>query len=472
MWLIKKCVFFDEKDACARCSSRRLECKKVYGKKREFAKVLQIIVALSNEIPRSPSAPNYVEMSPGEQQALQYVCEKGKHYIFMARIVPALKFTTGIYINNVSLRYALLAFSETWQGNYQQHEEYRRAFWSAMTNVSRSNITVEHLIAFTVMLCATRPEESLDQIREYLREAVKITTDIADGHISLDFVSWGVERDLFIHTFRHLERVLPIKELDSQSLAPSLFESLEEPLATVSQLCNLYSAPRLEYGRELEAILLYTYDLRYDIRSCYKRYLRSKLAGEQIINTVTPLLRHFQEHLRFLETYPLVLDMLEMDPFMSKKARPAGIVNGPLYQGIFYSNTGIDPPWIGHSDTHHINLRGELIERNIPSNAPVKEQKSWFKKTFGMIREMFYLSCLQNLILLNLMETAVHGYSTRDGGDLAIKLTIIAAELHALGPPLHMDHFAFYFSLAELQLRRSGLGPDGNMSEYGIADLC
>jgi len=243
----------------------------------------------------------------------------------------------------------------------------------------------------------------------------------------------------------------------------------EEPLVTVSRLFDLYRITGVEYGRELDAIGLYTHDLRFDIQSCYKRYLRSKLAGEQILNTVTPLLRRFQEHLRFLETYPLVLDMLEMDPFMSKKARPAGIVNGPLYQGIFYSSTGIDPPCIGCSDTHYINLRGELVERNIPANAPIKEQKSWFKKTFSLNRELFYLSHLQNLILLNLMETAVHGYSVRDGGDFAIKLAIIAAELHAIAETVYPDHFAFSLSLAELQLRRLDR-PDGNTIEHGSAN--
>jgi len=448
-----------------------LGCKKVYGEKREFAKVLQIIVASSNEIPRSPSAPNYVEISPGEQQALQYVYQGQLYPPLLQRLLPALKFTKGIYIDNVSLRYALFAAFEVWQGNYQEHEEYRRRFWSGMTNISRSNITIDHMIAFAVMIYGTKVE-SPDETREYLREVEKIAADIADGHISLDFLSCGVDRDLFMHTFRYIERSLVIKELDNQSLAPSRFESLEEPLATFSQLDKLYSSPRLEYGRELEAIVHYTHDLGYEIQSCYKRYIRSKLVGEQIINTVTPLLRHFQEHLRFLETYPLVLDMLEMDPFMSKKARPAGIVNGPLYQGIFYSDTEIDPPWIFYSDTHYINLRGELVERNILANAPIKEQKSRFKKTFGLKREMFYLHYLQILILLNLMETAVHGYSTRDGGDFAIKLTIIAAELHALLRPVYMDHFAFCFSLGELQLRRSGLGPDGNISGCGISDLC
>ena len=77
-----------------------------------------------------------------------------------------------------------------------------------------------------------------------------------------------------------------------------------------------------------------------------------------------------------------------------------------------------------------INLKGELIDFVISTNAPIEEQKSFFKKRYGLDRQQIYLTHLQNLILMNLMETALYGYSTRDGADLAIKLTIIAFELN------------------------------------------
>ena len=161
-----------------------------------------------------------------------------------------------------------------------------------------------------------------------------------------------------------------------------------------------------------------------------------------------------------LEGFPLFLDLLEMDPFMLKKARPAGMANGPLYQGTFYPESGIDPTWSHFSDTLLINLNGEFIERTVPSNAALKEKKFWFKKTTGHRRRLLYLKHLQNLILLNLIETSVHGYSTRDGADLAIKLTVITTELDRIlnsNPP---NYFAFRVSLAEAQPRRFER-PDG-----------
>jgi len=80
---------------------------------------------------------------------------------------------------------------------------------------------------------------------------------------------------------------------------------------------------------------------------------------------------------------------------------------------------------------------------------------------------------LQNLILLNLLETAVHGYSTRDGADFAIKLTILATELHQLVWSYPENCFVFSVSVAEAQLRR--LAPrrsEGNYSNLVGSDLC
>ena len=109
--ITSKCVFSDEKKLCERCSSRRLECHKVYGKQRQFAKLLQVVVSSSNEIARSPSAPNYVELTPGEQQGVQYLYRMPRKDIFLIEILEFLKFRSGIYIDEAGLRYALLARS-------------------------------------------------------------------------------------------------------------------------------------------------------------------------------------------------------------------------------------------------------------------------------------------------------------------------------------------------------------------------
>jgi len=404
-------------------------------------------------------------MTPGEQQALQYLYGKQLGNVFLLRVLSVLRFKTGIYINEPGLRYALLALSAADRGDFRQREAYRSLFWSVMGNVNRSNIVLDHMIAFGVMLLTTLTEVP-DEVHECLREVVKITSDLAGGRIHFDFSSFGVELDVFIDTFRSMVGTIPINVLDERSLAPSHFDSFEIPF---SQLCKLHDPPGRAYGKELDSMNLYAENLRVTIRSCFKHYLRSKLASDQITETVTPLLRHVQELLSPLETFPLFLDMLEMDPFMLKKARPAGIVDGPIYRGVVYPPSGIDPPWVSCSNSHGINLRGEPIELVISANSPIEEQKVRFKKSTGLRRQWFYLVHLQNLVLLNLIETAIHGYSIRDGEDVAIKLAILAAELHAFIEPMSPDYFAFSFSLAELQLRRSER-PDGNTTGYGLTN--
>jgi len=169
--------------------------------------------------------------------------------------------------------------------------------------------------------------------------------------------------------------------------------------------------------------------------------------------TVGSFLQRVQERLTAMEEFPLFLDMLEMDgTFILKKARPAGIADArPGYRGRFHSESGIDPLWRHFSDTLLLSLNGE---RTVQPNASLEEQKTWFKKTTGLRRRVFYLKHLQNLILLNLLETAVHGYSTRDGADFAIKLTLLATELHQLVWSHPENCFAFSVSIAEAQLRR------------------
>ena len=200
-------------------------------------------------------------------------------------------------------------------------------------------------------------------------------------------------------------------------------------------------------------IILCTEEIQNRTHSCFKRYLRSKILGEPLIDAVAPLLKSVQDLLSHLERFPLLLDMLEMDPFMLQKARPAGVLQGPLYSGIYYTHSGIEPPCQKvYSNTNAVDLHDELIKLQNPDN---EERKLWFKKFYSKQRRQMWVRYLQNLILLNLVETAIYGYSTRDGRDFAIKLVVIAMELQPLAESVcHVEYFAYYFSLAELQLRR------------------
>ena len=110
--LIQKCTFVEDKDPCARCRLRRLDCVKVYGKQRDAKTNLQLSTCEAPpSIPRSPSAPHYLQLSPSEQQDIQFLYTRPIAFTFGTRVVNFVKSMSGMYINDPSLRYALLASS-------------------------------------------------------------------------------------------------------------------------------------------------------------------------------------------------------------------------------------------------------------------------------------------------------------------------------------------------------------------------
>jgi hypothetical protein len=290
------------------------------------------------------------------------------------------------------------------------------------------------------MLASLPPEDY-----RYLQDIGTIISDIAEGTIAIDLLPWGLEFNFLLASIHSVETVIPTNNLDDQDLVSSKFEQYDISLPQLCRLCNP-DGKYGQYGNDVSPLLFYAEEIRYSIRSCYKQYFRSKISGETMSETVGSLLQRVQERLTAMEEFPLFLDMLEMDgTFMLKKSRPAG---------RFYSENGIDPLWRHFSDTLLLSLNGDPIERTVQPNATLEEQKIWFKKTTGLRRRVFYLKHLQNLILLNMLETAVHGYSTRDGADFAIKLTLLATELHQLVWSHPENCFAFSVSVAEAQLRR------------------
>lgn len=267
--------------------------------------------------------------------------------------------------------------------------------------------------------------------------------------------------DFLVSFLGSVEVVMPIKEFEDGNLTLPASAScvLNHALPSLRAISVDLGS---QYGSQISLLVFYTEAPRSKIRSCYKRYMQSTIAGEDIFASLNPLLRQIQESLNDIERFPLFLDLLEMDIFMLKKVRPEGIVTQAKYQGIAYPDTDIDPLW-KRSGAYLLSLTGEVLEPSIPSSSSNSKQKCWFKKTTGLRRRGLYLIYLQDLILLNLLERFVYGYSTRDGADFAIKLAILAAELDALLEPDIADYFAFGISLAEVQLRQAER-PDGMTS--------
>jgi len=100
----------------------------VYGKKRELNQLLKSIASSSTSVPRSMSAPKYIEMTPVEHEGIRWIYNYEIPGSFESKVINVLKSTRGLYIDEPTLRYALLAFSAMRQGDDQLHENYRSKF--------------------------------------------------------------------------------------------------------------------------------------------------------------------------------------------------------------------------------------------------------------------------------------------------------------------------------------------------------
>ena len=178
-------------------------------------------------------------MTPWDQHRIQWIYQSQVTSIFINLTLNALKYRLGVYINEGSLRYTLLTLSARDQRNYQEHEPYQSMFWPAVGQTSRSIVSIDHLIAFTIMMVAVS-SDSLYERLDYLWEVANIMIDIANGCASIDFLASGIEFELFIHAFRCVERMIPINDLDYQRLALSHFKLIEP---TFPQLCKLLHNP-------------------------------------------------------------------------------------------------------------------------------------------------------------------------------------------------------------------------------------
>lgn len=117
----------------------------------------------------------------------------------------------------------------------------------------------------------------------------------------------------------------------------------------------------------------------------------------------------------------------------------------------FYGWTEIDPvaeDFRALGQDPHISIENDFVRESI----------SWFKKTSGGLRRLFWARYSRNTVLLSLLEYLIQGTSTSDYEDAAAKLAVIAADC-AVHFPLHYRYvveLALYgFSLAELRVRFS-----------------
>jgi hypothetical protein len=210
-------------------------------------------------IPHSLSTPNYCEMSPTEQQDMGFLYSQITPWTFGARVINVLKSERGVYITDLSLRYALLACSAFGQGNSQRREIYRSMFWPSIRRVTRSNVNVGHLFAITLMLRSMLACLSQEDYR-YLQNVANIISDIAKGIIAINLLPWGLDFDFLLASIHSVETVIPTNNL--QSLASSKFEQWEISLPQLCRLCNPGSRHG-QYGNDVAPLLFYAEEIRY-----------------------------------------------------------------------------------------------------------------------------------------------------------------------------------------------------------------
>ena len=132
----------------------------------------QLVASSAASIPRTPSASNYIEMTPAEQQDIRFLYNLCLPNL-KAKIVNVLKSTSGVYISDPSLRLAVLSCSAFEQANFNRSEGYLSKFWPATRRITRSNVKVDHIIAFTLMMCSVAASSSQEKY-EHLQKIAKI----------------------------------------------------------------------------------------------------------------------------------------------------------------------------------------------------------------------------------------------------------------------------------------------------------
>src|SRR5277367_989138 len=98
-------------------------------------------------------------------------------------------------------------------------------FWPSIRRLTRSNVTVDHLLAITLMLRTLLASSSPGEGNQYLQVVAAIITDMATGRVPIDLLQWGLEFDFLVASIRYMEAAIPTGNLLHQILAPSKLES-------------------------------------------------------------------------------------------------------------------------------------------------------------------------------------------------------------------------------------------------------
>ena len=297
------------------------------------------------------------------------------------------------------------------------------------------------------------------EMQAYLDAAVEIVEDGLSDRLDISLESEGPTLFDAIQCLRAAYAFKPIS-MDNLEISSGKLSDMDLTVSQCLLMEPAYDNFYGEGGRKLFALCRYSRDIGITIRLCFLKYFESRLKGKSPIDTVVPLLRRVQKRMDDLQNDDFFADITAMDTsFVGQKLRSVGIVHNAVYHGIVYPESGIDSLVMDGSPQRyeHVNSRSESIDSTPPDITTSQQTQAWFKRSAGILRREFWAQYNIIVILLNLIETMLYGYSARDGGDAAVKLVLLVGEIQSQSPMLTALFPAMAFSLAELQLRRLGL---------------
>jgi hypothetical protein len=407
---------------------------------------------------RPPSIPDYCEISPQEQHAIQYIYEtitsSGSHHRHR-EILRAVQGRNGLFIPNPCLRNAVITYSAFRQDNHRLMKSSWTNFHLSIRSITRDAVTIDDMHGFLLMTHISRRQGAWPTVTEYLKNTADILQDVFNGRVSDALFS---ETTLIetIWSARGFNRARPLKG-DWNSEIICFLEALDVGLEQCSKMVDaqeLYNYPkRSEWEKRLMSLMLYNQDILHSIKICFAQYIRAKISGEEM---------HSDLCVKRLKELQNRWDILEQDEFFQLfKTMDQTFIQGDYrilnVDGI--ATVGSNETHSGWTEIDPVYLDARALGNKVEEtgvNAELKNSFMWFKSTSGGLRRLYWTRYLRNLLYLTLLEQFILGTSARDGNDIATKLVVIVTECatqFGLEHSYVLQLSLYGFSLAELAFK-------------------
>ena len=368
------------------------------------------------------------------------------------------------FISNACLRHAAVAYSAYTQTDPSLMKSSWSSFQFEIQKVTRNTVDMDHMHGFLLMTHLSRRQGAWSSVTQYLKSFTNILQDVLNGRIS---VTWDTETTLIetIWSARGFNRARPLtgdfKE-DTITYLDALNLNMDQCSTLVAGQDLNNSLKRTILEKKLVTLMLYNQDILHSIKSCFGQAHRALLTqSTSHFEICVKKLGELRDRWKVLEQDPLFQQLKVMDQtFTFRRFLPQ--ITALASNVTFYGWTEIDPV------AEDLRALGRDDDVSAEDDF-VRESVSWFKKTSGGLRRLFWARYSRNMVLMGLLEYLIQGTCTSDDEDMAAKLAVIAADC-AVHFPLHYRYIvelALYgFSLAELRVRFPKSSRQGILSQW------